>query len=163
MDCETIKAGLNQMRWIDFTTLLATISAVIAAGSAFFSHRLSQKIYDGIKSDEVVFASKIQHPELGEHDYAKSVLYFTLLNKSHRKATITSLKSFDHKGNEIDIKWSDSIDHLGNIQHPAGLLGLKDSIEIFIRRSDGESYNFPTTIILKHSFAEKELELTYTP
>jgi len=162
MDCETIKTCLNQMRWIDYTTLLATVSAVIAASSAFFSHRLSKNIYDEIKSDEVVFASKIQHPDLHEHEHAKSVLYFTLLNKSHRKATITSLQAFENNGDEVDIKWSDSIDHLGNIQQPTGLLGLKDSAEIFIRRTDGGSY-FITTIRIKHSFDENGLELIHTP
>jgi len=162
MDCETIKTCLNQMRWIDYTTLIAATSAVIAAVSAFFSYRLSQKIYDEIKSDEVVIASKIQHPELNEPDHSKSVLYFTLLNKSHRKVSITSLKAFDRKGNEIPIEWSDSIDKLGNIQNSTGLLGLKDSVEIFIRRNDGESY-FITNICIKHSFDENELTLTYTP
>ena len=162
MDCETIKTCLNQMRWIDYTTLLATISAVIAAVSAFFSYRLSKNIYDEIKSDEVIVASKIQHPEMNEPDHSKSVLYFTLLNKSHRKVSITSLKAFEKNGNEIPIKWSASIDRLGNIQNPTGLLGLKDSRELFIRRNDGERY-FITNIHIKHSFNENELVLIYNP
>tara|TARA_R110001592_G_scaffold363017_1_gene679320 strand:- start:3559 stop:4047 length:489 start_codon:yes stop_codon:yes gene_type:complete len=162
MDCEIIKICLNQMNWIDYTTLIATIAAIIAAVSAFFSYKLSKKIYDEIKSDEVVVASKVQHPELNENEHSKGVLYFTLLNKSHRKVSITSIKAFDKKGEEIPIQWSDSIDKLGNIQNPTGLLGLKDSTEIFIRRNDGESY-FITNFSLKHSFNENELVLTYTP
>lgn len=150
------------MTWIDYTTLTATIAAIIAAVSAFFSYKLSKKIYDEIKSDEVVVASKIQHPEMNENEHSKCVLYFTLLNKSHRKVSITSIKAFDRAGNEIPIKWSGSIDKFGNIQNPTGLLGLKDSAEIFIRRSDGEDY-FITNFRLKHSFNENELVLTYTP
>jgi hypothetical protein len=162
MDCEVLKSCLGQLRWIDYTTLIATIAAITAAVSAFFSYKLSKKIYDEIKSDEVVVASKIQHPELNENEHSKCVLYFTLLNKSHRKVSITSLKAFDRNGNEIPTKWSDSIDELGNIQNPTELLGLKDSAEIFIRRNDGESY-FITNIRIKHSFNENELALTYTP
>ena len=163
MDCETIKSCLCQASWIEYTTLTATICAVIAAGSAFFSYRLSRSINDAIKSDEVVIASKIQHPELKEKEHSKSVLYFTLLNKSQRKASITSLKVFDHKNNEIDVEWSNSIDTLGNVQNSTGVLVLKDSVEVFIRRNDGDSYNFPTTVRIKHSFHENELVITYNP
>jgi len=162
MDCEIIKDFLNDLSKVNITTLIATVSAVIAAVSAFFSYRLSKRIYDEIKSDEALVASKLQHPDLQEHDHSKSVLYFTLLNKSHRKVTITSIKAFDSKNKEIEIMWSSSIDSLGNIQNPTGLLGLKDSTEIFIRRNDGESY-FITTFHIKHSFDETELVLTYTP
>ncbi|MDO6565376.1 hypothetical protein Q4488_18550 [Amphritea sp. 1_MG-2023] len=161
MDCEIIKDFLSDISKVNIATLIATVSAVIAAASAFFSYRLSKRIYDEIKSDEALVASKLQHPNLQEYDHYKSVLYFTLLNKSHRKVTITSIKAFDRKNNEIEIKWSSSIDSLGNIKNSTGLLGLKDSTEIFIRRNDGESY-FITTFHIKHSFDETELVLDYS-
>lgn len=146
----------------DYATVIAAISAVIAAVSASLSYRLSKKIYDEIKSDEVVVVSKIQHPELNEADHKKSVLYFTVFNKSHRKVSITNLRATDRDGKNIPIKWSTSIDHLGNIENPTGLVGLSDSKEIYIRRNDGESY-FITKIFLKNSFQKNELELTYEP
>jgi len=165
MDCEIINACLDHVKSIDYTTIFAAISVVIAAIAAcfaIFSYRLSKKIRDEIKSDEVLVASKILHPDLNERDHAQCVIYFTLLNKSHRKASITSLKAFDTKGSEIPVEWSDSIDRLGSIQNPTGLLGLKDSTEIYIRKNDGEGY-FITTIRIKHSFNEAGLELTYFP
>lgn len=162
MDCEAITACIDQTRWVDYATLLATVSAVIAAVSAFFSYKLSKNIYDEIKSDETLVASDIHHPGLSEPDHDNSVIYFTLLNKSHRKASITNLKVFDNKQKQIDVKWSDSIDKLGNIQNPSGLLGLKDSSNIYIRRNDGEKF-YAAKIFIKHTFSDKELELTFDP
>jgi len=147
---------------VDTLTFLATSAAIFAAVSAFYSYRLSKRIYDEVKSDESILASRIQHPELEEYDPSKCVLYFTLLNKSHRKVSITSLKAYERNGDEIEIKWSDSIDSLGNIQNPTGLLGLKDSKEIFIRRNDGQSF-FIVTIHIKHTFSDEELVLNYEP
>lgn len=162
MDCETIKACFNQLGWADYATITASIAAVIAAGSAFFSYRLSKNIYDEIKSDETLISSTIQHPSLAVPQHDQSVIYFTLLNKSHRKASITSLKVFDSKGQKIEVKWSDSTDNLGNIQNPTGLLGLKDSVNIFIRRNDGEKFE-ESKIFIKHTFSNAELELTFNP
>jgi hypothetical protein len=162
MDCEAITACIDQTRWVDYATLLATISAVIAAVSAFFSYQLSKNIYDEIKSDETLVASDVHHPRLGEPDHENSVIYFTIFNKSHRKASITNLKVFDNNQKKIDIEWSDSIDKLGNIQNPSGLLGLKDSSNIYIRRNDGETF-YDAKIFIQHSFSDRELELTFDP
>jgi len=160
MDYELIRICLSKMGLAEYATVIASISAVIAAVSASFSYRLSKKIYDEIKSDEVVVVSKIQHPELKEADHKKSVLYFTIFNKSHRKVSITKLRATDTDGNNIPIKWSTSIDQHGNIENPTGLVGLSDSKEIYIRRNDGESY-FITKFFLKNSFQKNEIELIY--
>ncbi len=46
MASETIQACLDHASWVNYATLVATVCAVIAAGSAFFSYRLSKNIYD---------------------------------------------------------------------------------------------------------------------
>ena len=162
MDFEQIKIFLSGLSLVDSLTIIATLTAILAAVSAFYSYRLSKQIYDEIKSDETILASRVQHPDLKEYDHSKCVLYFTLLNKSQRKASITSIRVLDRQGKEIDVNWSDSIDSLGNIQSPTGLIALKDSTEIFLRRNDGKSF-FIVNIIIKHSFSDEELVIKYEP
>ncbi len=144
MDCEAIKACLEQAKWVDYATLVATVAAIVAATSAFFSYRLSKNIYDEIKSDETIVAGSLHHPGLQVADHDRSVLRCTLLNKSHRKAFVSSVMAYEKNGNEIPITWSSSIDSLGNIINPTGLLGLEDGIDLYLRRNDGEEFKAST-------------------
>ena len=162
MDCEAIKACLDQMSWIDYATLVATIAAIIAASSAFFSYRLSKNIYDEIKSDETIIAGELHHPGLQVAEHDQSVLRCTLLNKSHRKSFISSVRAYGKDGEEIPITWSSSIDNLGNIINPTGLLGLEDSIELYLRRNDGEEFK-ECDVHVKHSYSDKLLQLNFEP
>ena len=162
MDCEAIKTCLNQMSWIDYATFVATIAAIIAASSAFFSYRLSKNIYDEIKSDETIIAGELHHRGLQVANHDQSVLRCTLLNKSHRKAFISSVRAYEKSGEEIPITWSSSIDNFGNIINPTGLLGLEDSIELYLRRKGGEEFK-ECDIHVKHSHSDKLLQLNFEP
>ena len=151
---------LLNINWPDWIT--ASV-AVVAAVSAFFSYRLSKRIYDEIKSDEALVPSRVRHPDLAQPDYDKNVLCFTLFNRSHRKSVITGIEVFDYNSKKIEITWSNSIDQFGNIQNPTGTLVVKDSAEFFIRSLKDGSFVLPVTIHLKHSFDNKELVIVYCP
>jgi len=162
MDCEALKTCLGQVKWVDYATLVATVAAVIAAVSAFVSYRLSKNIYDEIKSDETIIAGGLHHPGLQNADHDQSVLRCTVLNKSHRKAFISSVRAYEKNGDEIPITWSSSIDSLGNIINPTGLLGLVDSIELYLRRNDGEEFK-ECDVHVKHSYSDQILQLKFDP
>ncbi|MFZ3071870.1 MAG: hypothetical protein WA162_01355 [Thermodesulfobacteriota bacterium] len=132
-------------------TVVAAIAAIVAAISAFMSYRLSQGIYDEIKSDEVVIAGPLHRIGLRTQAHNDCVLCCTLFNKSKRKACISSVEASDHEGNAIKITWSGSTDDLGNIQNPHGLLGLEDSVNLVLRRNDGNPFE-KTVVRVKHSF-----------
>ena len=91
------------------------------------------------------------------------ILHCSIFNKGKRKAYIDSVKAYDYKGKEIEITWSDSADGLGNILYPTQLIGIENSTSLFIRRDDGEKFNFKTKIIIKHSFESKYIEVFYDP
>lgn len=162
MSCATIQQCLSEVTWIDYSTLTATIAAIVAAASAYFSYTLSKRIYNEIKSDEVIIAGHLHHPGLQDQAHNDCVLRCTLLNKSQRKAYINEVKVFDQSGNQIPITWSSAIDHLGNILNPTGLLGLKDSVDLVIRRNDGKEF-LNSTVQIKHSFNSNAIELQFDP
>jgi hypothetical protein len=162
VDCELIKQCVGQASWVDVATAIATFAAIAAAASAFLSYRLSKNIYDEIKSDEAVIAGPLHHPGLRTREHDDCVLRCTLFNKSKRKAYISSVKAFNNNQEPIEITWSDSMDDLGSIQHATGMLGLRDSLNLVLRRNDGESFS-TTTVRIKHSFSPDELEISYVP
>lgn len=139
-----------------------TVSAIIAAVSAFLSYRLSKNIYDEIKSDETIIAGRLHHPGLQDSDHDQSVLRCTLLNKSHRRAFISSVRAYEQNGDEIPITWSSSSDNLGNIINPTGLLGLDDSIDLYLRRNDGKEFT-KSYVHVRHSCNDKILPLNFDP
>lgn len=135
------------------------MAAVVAAASAYQSYRLSRKIYDEIKSDEVIIFGPLHRPQ-GDPRYMKSVLQCTLFNKSHRKAYVGLVEAFDEKGEKIPITWSDSMNHLGNMENPTGLIGFQDSLNLVMRRNDAKEFDI-ATIHIKHSFSPDIVELSY--
>jgi hypothetical protein len=144
------------------STAVAAIAAIVASACAFLSYRLSKGIYDEIKSDEVIVAGPLHHPGLSETSNDNCVLRCALFNKSKRKAYINSVKALNKNGKNIEITWSDSIDHIGNIRNPLGLLGIENSINLFIRRNDGKEFD-ETVIKIDHSFSSRALYITFDP
>lgn len=163
MDCELIQQCINKASWMNISAVVAGVSAAVAALSALFSYRLSKGIYNEIKADEVLIVGKFYHPALKERDHSQSVLRSSIFNRSNRKAYIDSVKVYDHRGNEIDIAWSDSCDELGNIIKPTQLLGIETNTDLVFRRNDGEAFQFKTKITIKHSFDSKYIEVFYDP
>jgi len=162
MNCELIRQCIDQAFWVNGATAVAAFSSIVAAASAFMSYRLSKGIYDEIKSDEVVIAGPLNHPGLDVKDHDNCVLRCTLFNKSKRKTYISSVEASDQNGTIIEISWSDSIDRLGNIQNPTGLLGLENSVNLLLRRNDGESFG-KTVVRVKHSFSSDVLDILFDP
>lgn len=160
MDCESLQQYISQSSLVDVTSAIAAFSAIIAAASAFRSYGLSKEIYNEIKSDEVVITGPLHYPDLSVQEHKYCVLRCTLFNKSKRKTYISSVEAFDIKGKKIEITWSDSIDSLGNIQTPTGLLGLEDSVNLVLRRNDGESFK-RTKVSVKHSFSSDVLFIEF--
>lgn len=146
----------------DPSTAIATCAAIVAAVCAYFSYRLSKKIYDEIKSDEVIIPGPLHHPGLREQKHDECVLRCAIFNKSPRKAYLNSVEAFDSKGVKIKITWSDSLDDIGNILNPTGLLGITNFINLCMRRNDGEKFG-KTTIFIQHSFSSKKIEIVYDP
>jgi hypothetical protein len=146
----------------DISTAIAASAAIVAAVCAYISYRLSRRIYDEVKSDEVIIPGPLHHPGLRVRDHDKCVLRCAVFNKSQRKDYINCVEAFDSKGVRIEITWSDSMDDLGNILNPTGLLGITDAINLSMRRNDGEEFG-KTTIFIQHSFSSRKIEIVYDP
>lgn len=89
--------------WGDLTTAIAAFAAIIAAVCADFSYHLSKRIYNEIKSDEVVVTGPLHHHELRIPEHFKCVFWCTIFNKSQKKAYINDVKTFDLKGKSVKI------------------------------------------------------------
>lgn len=146
----------------DLSTAIAASAAIVAAVCAYFSYRLSKRIYDEIKSDEVIIPGPLHHPGLRVQEHDQCVLRCAVFNKSPRKAYINSVEAFYAKGDKIEITWSDSMDDLGNILNPTGLLGITDAINLCMRRNDGKEFG-KSTVFIQHSFSSRKIEIAYDP
>lgn len=162
VNSSSIKLSLSQIYWGDMATALAAFAAILAAISAFLSYKLSKSIYDEIKSDEIIIAGPLHHPGLAVPQHDDCVLRCTLFNKSKRKTYIKSVETTDQKGTPLEITWSDSIDELGNIQNPTGLLDLENSVNLVLRRNDGKSFE-ETAVYVRHSFSSNILVIKFDP
>lgn len=162
MNCQEIIECISKAQSFDVAVIIASSAAVVAAVSAFFSYRLSKKIYDEIKSDQTIIVGPPHHPVLEVTAHYYCVLRFSLFNKSNRKAYVTSVTAFDTKGKRIEIKWSNQIDKLGNVLDPKGLVGIENEAYMAIRRNDGQEFG-QTTIRISHSFSEEDVFITYDP
>ncbi|MBX3302600.1 MAG: hypothetical protein KF693_10330 [Nitrospira sp.] len=146
----------------DLSTAIAACTAVVAAVCAYFSYSLSKRIYDEIKSDEVIVPGTLHHPGLRVRKHDECVLRCSVFNKSPRKAYINSVEAFDSKGVKLEITWSDNMDELGTILNPTELLGIVDAVNLCMRRNDGEEFG-KTTVSIQHSFSSKKIEIVYDP
>ncbi len=74
-----------------------------------------------------------------------------------------SVCAIDKEGAEIPIKWSSSIDELGNpLNPPFGLMGLIDSANLYVRRNDGEEIDY-MALEISHSFPNSPATVVHNP
>lgn len=72
------------------------------------------------------------------------------------------MSAYEQKGAKIDVTWSDEIDQLGNPQNPCQLVGIVDSSSLFIRRNDGETFDY-ARLEISHSFSEAPMTVIFDP
>lgn len=142
------------------TTALSSLAAIFSGACAFLSYNLATKIRDELKSDERIIAGVPIHPDVRERAHSESVIQCTLFNKSKRKAYVNSVSAYDRKGGMIDVTWSNTIDALGNPQSPCQLIGIVDSCPLFVRRNDGEAFDF-ARISMLHSFSDVPMSVIF--
>jgi hypothetical protein len=137
-------------------------AAIVASIIAFLSYKLSKCLYEEFKSDEIIIAGPLHHPDLLHKEYRDCVLRCTLFNKSKRKACIYAVEAFDRNGEIIRIKWSNAINDFGDPINPTELLGLVDSVNLVFRRIDGKQFQ-KTDVHIKHSFSSAMLCISFDP
>ena len=143
-----------------WTALFASLAAFFSAFCALSSFRFSRKLYDELKSDEKIIAGTPIHPHLSNQSHAYSVIQCTLFNKSKRKAYLNSISIYDGNNKLVDISWSNEIDGLGNPQNPCKLVGIIDSCQLYMRKSDGTNINY-ARIEISHSFSETPMTIFF--
>ena len=144
------------------TGALSALIAVFSAATAFRSYLLTKSIQDDAKSDERIFVGKVSQPSLNVRGHSACVLQIPVFNKSKRKACFTDLTVYDSKGQRVTVAWSDEIDNMGNVQNPGHLVGITDSKTLYIRRNDGEEFEY-ARVLLAHSFSQTREEIIFDP
>lgn len=151
--------------WESTSALGAAFSAIAAALSgwcAFLSYRLSRSLHADLKSDERIICGVPFNPDLRERAHADSVIQCILFNKSNRKTYVNSVRAFDEHGSEIAISWAGEVDQCGNTGPQGALLGITDTSSLFLRRHDGERFNY-ARIVIRHAFAEQPETIIFDP
>lgn len=146
MDCITTQATSIA------TAMLAALTAVFSAATAYRSFLLARAMHEDMKSDERLIVGAISHPGLRERSHAEAVIQLPIFNKSKRKAYINGLSVYDSASKLIDVTWSQEIDNLGNPLDASELIGVIDSVTLYIRRNDGEELGY-ARILFAHSFS----------
>ena len=144
------------------TAIPAMLAAVCSAWCAFLSYSLSRRIRDDLKRDETVVVGQLHKPDLPNENHRHCVVACTLFNKSRRKTYVDSVRALNENREEIDVKWAPRIDQLGNPQEPFGLVGVVDSVNLYVRRNDGESIDY-MSLEIRHSFPDSPATVMYNP
>ena len=144
------------------TPIAALTAAVFSAHCAFLAYRLSKKIRDDLKSDETIIIGPLLNPSLPNESDSNCVAVCTLFNKSRRKAYVRSVRAMDEDREEMDISWGSRIDQHGNPEDPFGLVGLIDSVNLYVRRKDGEGIDY-MSLEIGHSFSNSPETVVYNP
>ena len=145
-----------------FTAVVGALAAIFSARCAFLAYHLSRKIQDDLKSDEEIIVGPLLNPHLSNENQSNSVIVCTLFNKSRRKSYVHSVCATDEEGEKIDIKWASSINQVGNPQEPFCLEGLIDSVDLYVRRKDGEEIDY-MSLEISHSFPDSPATVVYNP
>ena len=143
-----------------FAAIVGSLAAIFSARCASLAYRLSQNIRNDLKADEQMIFGQPQEPHLANKDHSSCVIVCTLFNKSRRKAFVKSVRAIDQQGEEVPITWSSKIDKLGNPRDPFGLMGLIDSVNLYVRRNDGEEIDY-MSLEISHSFQNSPSTVVY--
>jgi len=144
-------------------SLIFTIFAILLLLASLFTHRKETKKKKEIIPDvdpNSLVVSKLQHPDLREHDHSACVVGCTIVNKSGQMATINKVNAYDHKDNPIQITWSNQISELGNPINPCELIGIKDTETLFLRENMGKEIEYCKLEIF-HSFSAKPITVIF--
>ena len=141
---------------------VGALAAIFSAICARHSYRLSRKIQDDLKSDEEIIVGPLLNPSLPNESHSNCVIVCTLFNKSRRKSYVGPVCATNEEGGKIDISWASGIDQVGNPQEPFGLEGLIDSVNLYVRRDDGETIDY-MSLEISHSFPDSPATVVYNP
>jgi len=146
--------------------VFSTLAAIFSGICAFLSYKLSKKIRDELKSDEIIIVSKFIRANLKVPNHNKCVIKCSVFNKSKRKAYISKVnvygKSKVKDKDLLDVSWSNKINDYGMPINPCELIGIVDTEELFIRQDNGEEIN-SCRIEIFHSFSSTPMITFFDP
>jgi hypothetical protein len=136
------------------SAFISTIGALVSIYFAYRSHSNEKSIRAELKAAEKLLFGKPHNPSFIKlRGHRDCVLEIPIYNAStSKKAFITKLQAFNHKGEIVDVVWSGRIDELGNISNQGELLGLEDFSNLYLRALDGECINY-LSIKIFHTFS----------
>jgi hypothetical protein len=141
---------------------MSALAAGLSAVTAVRNFQLGRSIQDDARADERIVIGKVAHPSLRTQAHADAVLQIPIFNKSKRKATVSDLTVYDRKNQSVAVTWSDAIDDLGMPQSPANLAGVTDASTLYVRRNDGEGFDY-ARIMFADSFSPAKNMVVFDP
>ncbi|MFZ2650539.1 MAG: hypothetical protein WA210_10600 [Burkholderiaceae bacterium] len=153
---------MSASQYAVIAAFMSALAAGLSAVTAVRNYRLARSIQQDAKADERIVIGIVVHPTLRTQKHADCVLQIPIFNKSKRKATVTDLTVYDHRNQPIPVAWSGAIDELGTPQAPANLVGVTDSHTLFVRRNDGERFDY-ARILFADSFSSAKNIVIFDP
>lgn len=141
---------------------MSALAAALSAITAVRNFKLARSIQDDSKVDERIIIGEVAHPSLNTQAHADAVLQIPIFNKSRRKAIVSDLTVYDRRNQSIAVTWSNAIDDLGMPQSPANLAGVTDACTLYVRRNDGQSFEY-ARIMFADSFSSAKNMVVFDP
>ena len=141
---------------------LSALAAGLSAITAVRNFKLAHSIQEDAKSDERIVIGTVTHPSLRTQAHADAVVQVPVFNKSKRKTTISDLTVYDRRSQSIPVDWSNEMSDLGMPLNPANLCGVTDASTLFVRRRDGERFDYGR-IMFADSFSSTKNMVVFDP
>lgn len=138
---------------------IGALGAIVSGIFAWISFNKYKAIQDIFASDETIIHSDFIRPELSNSAHRAPIITCYLFNKSKRKAFITDVKVFVNN-KEIDIRWSNKIDSVGNPIECYNKFGIVDSERLYIYRNDGVELS-DCEVRFTHSFSSTPVSANF--
>lgn len=155
MECTTSQYAV-------FAAFMSAVAAALSAVTAVRNFKLARSIQFDAKADERIVIGEVARPSLRTQKHADSVIQIPIFNKSKRKVTIADLTVYDRRSDAIEVTWSSAIDEVGNPQSPVNLVGISDACTLYVRRNDGERFDY-ARIMFSDSFSSAKHMVTFDP
>ena len=143
---------------------ISSVAAIVSIISAIKSHMSAAELRREDKAAEELIAGELHFPNLVgsiDRNHVEAVLHVTMFNRSKKKkAYVNKVQAYTSSGKEVEINWSNQIDHLGNVLNPGKLIEIADSAELYLRATDSRRFD-DIAIKIFHTFSKSALSLNF--
>lgn len=142
------------MTFESLAAIISALGALLSGAFAILAYSQQRMVRSELKADEKLLFGTPHHPTfVQQQEHRISVLVIAVHNVStSKRAFLTKLRGYDHKGEPVAISWSGQTDEVGNVIEESELLPIQSSADVYVRRNDGKAIDVLSLKIF-HTFS----------